>query len=238
MKTDFLGVIPARSGSKGVEQKNIREVNGKPLLEHTIEHAKNSEKLSDFLVSTDSEEFATLARECGAPVPFIRPAELATDTALTVDVLEHSIKTYEQTNDTTVAATVLLQPTVPCRLPADIDKAIQRFESFKDPTSLISCYNVTEEAHPNIMYKKKGEYFEPLNRSHPRRRQKFEPVYLRNGAIYIASRDLIIKEGKLYTDHPISYEMPRSRSINIDEPIDLRLAEVFFNDRNENLIDK
>lgn len=234
---NFLGVIPARSGSKGVKQKNVRKVAGKPLLEHTIEHAKNSKKLTDFLVSTDSEEYATLARECGAPVPFIRPAELATDTALTVDVLEHAIKIYEQTNNISVDAIVLLQPTTPCRIPSDIDKAIERFESFENPTSLISCYNVTEEAHPNHMYKKKGEYFEPLVRSAPRRRQEFESVYLRNGAIYIASKELISKEKKLYTSHPICYEMPRSRSINIDESIDLKLAEFFLNHKSENLID-
>lgn len=233
MTTELLGIIPARSGSKGVKQKNIREVAGKPLLQHTIEHAKNSERLSNFLVSTDSEEFASLARECGASVPFIRPADLATDTALTVDVVKHAIKQHEQQNSTTVRAIVLLQPTTPCRLPKDIDNAIKMFQSFENPESLISCYDVTEEAHPNIMYSKDEPYFRPLNESHPRRRQKFETVYLRNGAIYIASRNLILEEGNIYNDRPIGYEMPRSRSINVDGPIDLELAEVFFNHRDK-----
>ena len=95
-KVFVLGVIPARGGSKGIKNKNIKELNGRPLINYTIEAAKNSANLDDFIVTTDSEKIATICRNAGANVPFKRPDDLATDTALAMDTIKHAVLKYEE----------------------------------------------------------------------------------------------------------------------------------------------
>lgn len=229
---NFLGIIPARSGSKGVVDKNIRELDGKPLIGHTIDDSNNSELLDDCIVSTDSEAYAKIAREEGGSVPFLRPEELARDTSPTIDVVKHTIKKYEDIHGITIDAIVLLQPTAPLRNPSDIDNAIKLF-SESEAESLISCYE-TLHSHPNHLYEKFNESrLVPLRDQDkvPHRRQEFEPVYLLNGAIYISTRELVFESNRLKEDNPLAYTMPRDRSVNIDEEFDLQLAEFLIEKR-------
>jgi CMP-N-acetylneuraminic acid synthetase len=225
----LLGIIPARSGSKGVPDKNIREVGGKPLIAHTIEDAIGSNLLDEFLVSTDSERYAEIARNAGAPVPFIRPAELATDNAPTVDVVKHAINEFESRHEQMVDAIVLLQPTAPLRTAEDIDAAIELFLR-SDVESLITCYE-TVDAHPNYMYERASKNRVVAVRDQknvPDRRQDFDPVYLRNGAVYVSTREIIFNDDRVYGERPAAYVMPQDRSVNIDEEFDLKLAQLLI----------
>lgn len=225
----LLGIIPARSGSKGLKDKNIREIDGKPLIHYTITAAKDSNKLSKFLLSTDSREYAEIARQAGASVPFLRPSKLARDDSPTIDAVKHAVNEFEKRNDEKIDATVLLQPTTPLRTAADIDTAIELFLE-SDAASLITCYE-TVDAHPNYMYEPdENDRVTPLRdqREVPDRRQEFEPVYLRNGAIYISTRELIFDEELIYDENPVAYIMPEERSVNIDEPFDFKLAQLLI----------
>ena len=118
---EILALIPARSGSKSVIDKNIREVAGKPMLAWSVEHAKASKRINRVIVSTDSEKYAQIAREAGAEVPFLRPAEYATDTALDLDVFKHALNWLADNENYHPDIIVQLRPTYPKRDPADID---------------------------------------------------------------------------------------------------------------------
>ncbi|MCR5655741.1 MAG: acylneuraminate cytidylyltransferase family protein [Lachnospiraceae bacterium] len=121
----ILAIIPARSGSKSVKNKNIRKINGKPMIAYSIEHAKESKYINRILVTTDSEEYAAIAREYGAETPFLRPAEFATDTALDIDVFRHALGWLRDKEGYEPDIVVQLRPTDPYRNPADIDKMIE-----------------------------------------------------------------------------------------------------------------
>jgi CMP-N,N'-diacetyllegionaminic acid synthase len=220
-----LAVIPARGGSKGIKDKNIRPLAGKPLIAFSIEAAKSSELLGDFLVSTDSKRIAEIARSLGAPVPFLRPASLAQDSSPTVDTLIHAVEWYEREKGRRVDAVAILQPTAPLRLGSDIDAALQIFFEGK-ARSLFSCFQETS-SHPLVMYIEAEGLLKPLLSDHDAvvRRQDFPPVYVRNGAIYIASRELVIDERRIRDDRSMLYLMPRERSVNIDELDDFEEAE-------------
>lgn len=220
----ILGVIPARSGSKGVKQKNVREVGGKPLIHYTIEAAAECPRLSDVIVSTDSREIANVANEAGGKTPFLRPKGLATDTAPTLDVMQHAIREYEARNTCTVDVSVLLQPTTPLRNTDDITTSIEMYLRNEECRSVVTCYETTD-VHPNIMYEQLGNVLTPLRKDPPERRQEFRPVFVRNGAVYVSERKLLMEDEKLYSETPVGHIMPRERSINIDEPFDLTLAE-------------
>ena len=121
----MLAIIPARGGSKGLKGKNIKPLLGIPLINYTIQAAANSNLLNDFLVSTDSEEISKIAKEAGAWVPFLRPAELATDTSPTYQAIQHAIRFYESYKKCGVKNIMVLQPITPMRTAHDIDRAIE-----------------------------------------------------------------------------------------------------------------
>lgn len=122
---EILALIPARSGSKSIKDKNIRMIAGKPMLVHSIEHALASKLVTRVILSTDSEEYARIGREAGAEVPFIRPAEFAEDDSLDIDVFEHALRWLKENEGYEPDVIVHLRPTFPTRDPADIDKVIE-----------------------------------------------------------------------------------------------------------------
>lgn len=228
MKANFFGIIPARGGSKGVKNKNIRLVNNKPLIQYTIEASQNSQKLSSFIVSTDSEEIAAIARSLGASVPFIRPREYAADETPMTAVIDHAVKWLEDHTRKTTDYLVLLQPTTPFRSAEDIDRAIDLISKNRDADCLISCYDASH-VHPSIMYVRHGQSLSPYTDDlQIKRRQEFQPVYVRNGCIYIIKRDFFERERRLVNEAPLGYIMPRWKSINIDEEFDLVSTEALI----------
>jgi CMP-N,N'-diacetyllegionaminic acid synthase len=229
-----LGIIPARGGSKGIPGKNIKLVAGKPLIAYSIQSALESHVLDDLVISTDSEEIAICASDLGVPTHVLRPSHLATDDAITIDVIIHEINKYETAHDVTVDILVLLQPTAPLRTGDDIGRAFQLYKQ-TGAESLVSVYEASS-VHPAIMYTlnyEDGRMTPYLDQGDQVvRRQKFIPVFIRNGAIYIVSRRIIFEQNKLISDQPVAYVMPREKSINIDEPYDLELANWMMT-RNE-----
>jgi len=227
MKVRFLALIPARHGSKGIIKKNIIDLCGKPLIYYTIVHALRLEKekvVVNSIVSTDSDEIAKISLSLGVQVPFIRPKTLAEDTSKSVDVILHALDYYENLN-IFFDAVILLQPTVPLRSYEDIINSINLFNK-ESGDSLITAYQESQ-LNDLIMYKKDGSFAVPLKKDHNKgvRRQNFEKIYIRNGAIYITRVDYLRKNKNVISDRPLLYEMPRDRSINIDSYKDLEAAE-------------
>lgn len=209
----FLAVIPARGGSKGIPKKNIRNVNGKPLISYTIQAALQSVYLDRIIVSTDDNQIAAVSEQYGAEVPFRRPAKLATDEAQTIDTVVHAIEQIEEKYD----YVVLLQPTQPLRTTKQIDEAIRQIVDANE-TSLVSVERVTQ--HP-ILYRtidQKGHLHPLINESSTVRRQDFKPYYMVNGLIYINRIDTLSSKTSLNDNR---YAYITDPTIDIDTEEDL-----------------
>ncbi len=224
----FLGVIPARSGSKTIKNKNIKLLNGIPLIAHSIRAAQKSKYLSDCIVSTNSKAFAEVARRFGGKVPFLRPAHLAQDKTPTMPVVKHALLEYEKMTGRHYDYVVLLQPTTPLRLAKDIDRAIELMSQNPQTDNIVSCYK-SENVHPKKMYVvKNGRAHHYIKGNDGMfRRQDVEKMYIRNGSVYVLRRDLVLKE-KMFGERPMLMEMPRLRSIDIDMMDDWILTELIM----------
>lgn len=216
--TDYLGVIPARSGSKTVPRKNVRELDGKPLLAYTVEAAETS-SIDYTVLSTDSEEIRDVALSHGANAPFLRPPELATDDAPTEPVITHAVEYVEEHDGLEVDAIVLLQPTSPARDADHIDEALSTYEA-SDGDSLVA---VTED-HSN-RWRLTEDGATKVNYQDDRRRQEVEPEYVETGAIYVVDRDRFLETSDLRTGATELYVMDRPSSVDIDTPFEFWLAE-------------
>ena len=220
----ILGVIPARGGSKGIPRKNIININGKPLIQYTIEAAKGSKYLDRIVVSTENAEIANVAIKCGAEVPFLRPKELAEDETKTIDVLLDVVKKLNNLGDK-YDYLLLLQPTQPLRKSFHIDEAIEKIID-ENVESLISVSEVRE--HP-ILMKYIGENSEVKNLlgcSSDVRRQDFQKIYKVNGAIYINKLNDNFNKGTSLNDNKLAYIMDKKYDLDIDEPEDLELLKL------------
>ena len=223
-----LGVIAARGGSKGFPRKNLRLLDGRPLIEHTIMAARRSHCLDDFLVSTDDPAIADAARAAGAKVPFMRPPELATDEVSIWPTLRHAAEQWERASGSVADAVVLLQPTSPLRLPEDIDGCVARFWELQ-ANICVTVVRAHDSPYFNLVEPVPGSAFfhacSPLMLDHSRR-QEVPPVYALNGAVYVVRRSVLPElENQFRVEHFAVYEMPRVRSLDIDGPEDLELAE-------------
>jgi len=216
-----LGLIPARGGSKGVPKKNIRLVDGKPLISYSIETAQKSRGITDIYVSTDSDEIIEVVKlyKCD----FLkRKSENAQDNSVIEDVIKEVLQTLEASYD----LIILLQPTAPIREAIDIDNVIDMFLEDKKLDTVVSLVEL-EDIHPARMYKMhNNNEMVPLNKKlERRRRQELEPVYLRNGAIYATRVSSFFKQGKFICDQKKGYIMPESKWANVDTERDLLITE-------------
>lgn len=222
MTTDsgYLGLIPARGGSKGVERKNIKLLAGRPLIAHTIEAANAAEELERTIVTTDDEEIQRVAGEYGGEVPFRRPSELATDDAAMAPVVDHALTYLESEEDRSFSAVVLLQPTSPLRTGDDIDQAIELHRGAA-VTTVVSVY----EDH-SYRWRPQDGGAEQLNYTgDANRRQDKVPEYVENGAIYIVDAEHFRTHGDLRGGTVELYAMDERRSVDIDTEFDFWLAE-------------
>ena len=229
-----LGIIPVRGGSKGIKDKNIKKILNKPLIEYTINAAKKSKILNDFIISTDSKKIAQIAENLGAKVPFIRPSKLSTDKALATDTIRHAVLEYEKIKKLKIETVVMLQATAPLRKSFHIDDALEKF--FKSGfDSCISVVNV-DNSHPFKMKRIVGnqlvDFIETGLENPPR--QSLPKVYIVNGALYITKRDLIVEKKTFKGNSCLPYEMERVDSVNIDSNLDFLLAEQVMTLRKEN----
>ncbi len=223
-KKNVVGIIPARGGSKGIPKKNIFPLAEKPLLVYTIEAALNSKMLSKILVTTDSEEIAAVALSCGVEVVH-RPAELACDDTLVVPVIKHALQQTEITPDKVVT----LQPTSPLRLSRHIDEAVNLLSS--DWDSVVSISEV--QLSPYKMYQLEGEKLRPFVEGSIQGmpRQQLPEVYRDSGAVYVTWYDVLMKKNSIRGDNFRSYFIDPKYAVDIDNMIDLKLAELLLKER-------
>ncbi len=221
----LLALIPARGGSKGIKDKNIVMVCNKPLIAYTIQSAKASRYIDSVVVTTDSERIANIARDYGAEIPFMRPAELASDEAKTIDVVLHAIGELKK-NGQKYEALVLLQPTSPLRTTEDIDGAIECFYwNGEQPLASVSPV----EDHPLLIRSiEDGELKPLLSEVSTCRRQDMKPYYRVNGCIYI-NRVEELEEQTSLNDNSMPFIMDVSHAVDIDEEKDIALVNFFFN---------
>ncbi|MCQ2081493.1 MAG: acylneuraminate cytidylyltransferase family protein [Lachnospiraceae bacterium] len=218
----ILALIPARGGSKGIPNKNITDLAGKPLIAYSIDACKGSRFVDDIVVSTDSEKIATITRTFGAEVPFMRPEELAMDTSKTLDAVLHAVSELKK-QGREYDSIVLIQPTQPLRTSEDIDGAIDTYY-INSEQDVVSVCEVSE--HPLLMRTlKEGVLVPLLDKSSTCRRQDMDKYYKVNGCVYVNSVNNL-NENTSFNDNLIPYVMDRSHSIDIDEPADLKYAEV------------
>lgn len=221
-----LGIIPARGGSKGVPRKNVRLLAGDPVIAYTIRAAQESLRLTTFITTTDDDEISDIARRYGSPV-LSRPPELALDDTPMAPVLLHALENIEKNTGKLFDAIVLLQPSSPIRTGADIDAVIQMLEEDLSVHSIISVIPM-DDVHPARMYRlEKDNLLVPLDsRWETVQRQKLPTVYYRNGALYACRRQLLVEHHMICGQRKKAYIMSREQSVNIDDEVDLLLADI------------
>ncbi len=222
----ILGLLVARSGSKGIPNKNLKDLGGIPLLEYTIHSALDSDKLQDLVLSTDSQVYADFAISKGVSVPFYRPAKLALDNTPTIEVVIHTLeqmallgKHYD--------AVCLLQPTHPFREKGSIDRAIDCFIQ-SDSDSLISVLPVPHEWNPHWIFEPNEQDYLKLSTGEEeiiRRRQDLPLAFFRDGSIYITKTDVILQSCSLYGKKIAYIQNDPRYYVNIDTQQDWDKAE-------------
>lgn len=224
INNNALAIIPARGGSKGLPGKNIRLLGDIPLIAWTIQAALTSKCFTKVIVSTDCHEIANIAKKFGAEVPFIRPDQLATDTATSVDVVMHAINALNEKYD----EVVLLQPTSPFRKGNDIRNAFDVYNTSK-VQSLVSVTEVDKSPYW-CFSRNENQSITPivvLDKQFSRR-QDMPTAYSLNGAIYIVGTEKFMNDPKFIYHNTLSYVMNKKSSIDVDDLIDFKLAELLL----------
>ena len=230
-----LALVTARGGSVRLPRKNVKLFNGRPLIEWTISAASGvGQRVTRLVVSTDCEETADICRALGCEVPFVRPAELSTSEASSINVARHCIDYLETVEgDEPYDWVLLLQPTSPLRTSADIVAALD-IASTRCVTAVISVCEVID-SHPqklktikdNILKPYLGDKFQQV-----RSQELSPPVFRTNGAVYLTRRDVIMAQNCFYGEYPVPLVMPEDRSIDIDTEFDFQFASQIMSDRN------
>lgn len=220
----IIAVIPARAGSKGLPQKNIKELNGRPLIAYTIEAAIKSGVFDRIVVSTDGEDIARIAVECGAEVPFLRPNEFAADNSTSIEVINHSLE-FLTARGEKYDLVCLLQPTSPLRTEVHIREAYRLYNE-KEANSVIS---VCECDHSPLWTNTidsdlRIDHFIVPELS-GKTRQDLPTYYRLNGAIYIADTEMLRGYNSFFMDKTFAYMMTKNSSIDIDTEEDFLYAE-------------
>jgi CMP-N,N'-diacetyllegionaminic acid synthase len=230
--SNILCTICARGGSKGVKNKNIKELNGKPLIAYTIEQAKESGLFEHIVISTDSDDIANVAQECGAEVFFKRSAEMASDTAGKLDVIKDAFKRSEEYYSKTFDYLIDLDATAPLRSVEDI---INSFKQFKKDNNenLITAMPSRRSPYFNLVEQDKNGkvYLSKKLDDAVVRRQDAPKSYDMNASIYIWKRDIILNENSIFLKKTGLYVMPEERSIDIDTELDYKFVEFLMKEK-------
>ena len=232
----ILGIIPARSGSKGIENKNIKPIKNIPLLEFSVftgMKCKEAGLLSDVIVSTDSKEYLDIIKDYKIEKGYLRPKTLAEDNTPTIDVIIDLIDWYKLDKDVTFDAVMLLQPTSPFRTLENINDAIKMLKQNPD-LSCVTLISKLEDHHPLRIKRidednKLVDFNHTLVEPEPSRRQDFTPsAYIRNGAIYLSPIKSILEKRAIRGNNIGPIIMKQSNSINIDEHLDYLIANTIL----------
>lgn len=228
---NILAIIPARSGSKGLKNKNIKLINGKPLIAWSISQVLASKHVSQVYVSTDSQTIADISKSYGAQIPFIRPAYLAEDDTPTSDVILHTIE--ELTKQGKVFSHVMLiEPTSPLRETSDIDAAIEELLNKSYAKSIVGISKV-ESQHPSFCVSLTSDnLLRSKNDFIVLRRQDINELYFYDGSIYLSEIHTYIDKKNFYHEHTLGYIMPKYKSFEIDDEIDFDIVEMLMKKYN------
>lgn len=228
-----LALITARGGSKSVVGKNLRTIGDKSLIGWTMDAARSSRYIDRIIISTDNQDIIDHAKALGCEVPFMRPDYLATDKASSLDVVRHAMEEEGRGYD----LMVLLQPTSPFRRGEDIDATIDRMFSVQARTCITVC-KASKSPHWMFEIEDDGTMepvvkMETLNKA--TRRQDLPPVYVINGAVYVAYIDDLLNGGKLMDKHTVAHIMSVRRSLDIDDEMDLKIAKALLDEVHDPL---
>lgn len=232
----ILAVVPARGGSKGLRRKNVRLLAGKPLVEWPISAAIGAAVVDRVVVSTDDPEIAAVSRAAGAEVPFMRPPELATDVAPSAAVLRHALDTLASSGDS-YSYVILLEPTSPLTESADIDRALTVLHDFRAKGDAIVGVSSLVAGHPEFCVRLGRDgilspYAAPDFRS-LRRRQELEELYFIEGSLYASAVSVFLSKNGFYHDRTLGFIMPRWKSFEVDDLVDLICVEALLLRRHE-----
>lgn len=226
-----IAIISARGGSKGIPGKNIRPVAGMPLIAWTVRAARESRVFGRIVVSTDSPDIAEAAKQCGAEIPFMRPAELAADDTPGIDPVVHAVRWLESHEQHEPEWVMLLQPTSPLRTSVDIQDAFSLAQR-TDADAVVSVTTVHD--HPYWMKRilPDGRMEDFIRQERPTsRRQDLPEAFAVNGALYLVRRTVLLEQETLFPTNTHALIMPRERSLDVDTPWDLYVADLILKDR-------
>lgn len=228
MEFEVLALIPARSGSKGIKDKNIRPLAGKPLIAYSIEQALQSKLIHRVIVSTDSSEYAELAKQYGAEVPFLRPQEISGDFALDIEAFRHALQFLKDTEGYCPEIVVQLRPTYPFRAIEDIDNMVKMLLDHPEADSVRSVAPVAET--PYKMWREEEGRLYPLldeiEEAYNMPRQKLPVVYMQNACIDCVRSRVILEENSMSGKVIMGYKM--NHNFDIDTEEDLKKVEEFY----------
>ncbi len=232
----LLALIPARGGSKGLPRKNIIDLCGRPLLGWPIQTASKSKYVDRILVSTDDPEIAEIATAQGAEVPFIRPTELATDTATSYSVIEHAIS-YLAKKEQHYDYILLLEPTSPLTEVQDVDEAMEKLHANRKTADSIISVSKVEAAHPvfDVTIGEDGLIHPFLMPGFQAagRRQDISDIYFFDGSLYISDLQIYMEKKSFYHDRTLPHIVPRWKSFEVDDVMDLICVEAILNNINK-----
>ena len=232
--SDIMAIIPARSGSKGVVNKNIKLLNGHPLIAYSIRAACLTEDIGRVIVSTDSEKYASIARKYGAETPFLRPSELAEDRSTDLEFINHALAWFKSNEGFVPRLIVQLSPTTPLRHPAVIGEAIKQIESNNEATALRSVHEMSQPAYK--CFEIESEYLvcicnqnrDIISTTFPR--QGFPKTYDPNGYVDVLKTDFILNHQKIHGDRVMAFKTHRVANIDSPEDFDYLLFQITQND--------
>lgn len=226
----IAALITARGGSKGIPKKNITKLCGKPLIQWTVESAMKSGYIDKIFLSTDNDEIINSVKKFPVEVPFKRPKNLSSDKATSTDVILHFIEWMKKSGNE-YDILLLLQPTSPFRKSEHIDSSIKKFIASKEALSLISVTENVKSPYLSRKVNSKGYIENLFIVKSEKRRQDIPVTYYINGAIYLISIKNFEKYKTFQTPKTLSYIMPYYSSIDIDEPMDLKIAELYYKNK-------
>ena len=230
---NILGIIPARSGSKGIPRKNIKLLGGKPLIQYTIESAQNAQNITDLVVSTDDIEIADVSKTLNAIVPGLRPAKLATDKSPSIDTVLYTLKLMMQ-RGYSYDAVCLLQPTTPFRSKRIIDYAIEKFIR-KGADSLVSVLPVPHEYNPHWVFEASNEDLLSISTGDKElipRRQELPQTFFRDGSIYLTDTNVLLQQKSLYGNRLAYIQSDNNNYVNLDTMKDWEKAVEIVRNKN------
>ena len=226
MKKNILGVTLARGGSKGIKNKNLTIINGKPLIYYTIKEAKKSKNITNYIVSTDNDKIRNIAQKYKAEVPFIRPKKFSKDSSSSASALKHSLIKCEKYYNKKFDYVVELMATNPLKSVNDINNVIKILLKYNADS--VIAVNQLFDHHPariKKIIKGKLHDFSIKERLESRRQDLKPKAYIRSGSIYAMSRKFVMQEKRYFSGKSLAYVLPSERTINIDDENDLLIAK-------------